>query len=184
MLNWSEIFESVFWGFLQSYSKSHQYYWVFPIPSWMLLRYSYLIPKSLLGNGGESQSTDENVVFRGSLSHGRHLRTLLPSSPPWDCGYFPRAWNPSSHPLWFTGPFRSVFLSFNLLQIFVAVFFSISLLFICWGRGTRTRAPTWRSEDNSLRVASLSYHMGSGNQTWISRLGGKPLYPPSHLVGP
>lgn len=46
MLSWSEFFESVFWGFLPSYSKSHQYYWVFPAPGWMLLRYSYLIDQS------------------------------------------------------------------------------------------------------------------------------------------
>lgn len=80
MLSWSEFFESVFWGFLPSYSKSHQYYWVFPVPGWMLLRYSYLIPKSRLGNGGVSQSTDEKIVLCGSLSHSRHLWSLLPSS--------------------------------------------------------------------------------------------------------
>lgn len=140
--------------------------------------------KSRLGNGGTSHSTDEKIVFCGSLSHGRHLWSLLPSSPQWDRGYFPRTWTPSSHPLWFTDPFRSVFLNFSLLQIFVAVLFSVSLLFICWGRNTWTRAHLWRSEDSSLGVASLFYQMGLGNQTWIAGLGGKSLHPLSHLAGP
>lgn len=41
-----------------------------------------------------------------------------------------------------------------------------------------------RSEDN-LEELVLSFHyMGSGDQTQVIRLGGKPLYPLSRFAGP